>query len=238
MKKVNIALYPCFVLSFVLILGCSQDHQNSCYEFNHKYSKLVERQKNQPDSLMLLESLKSIIEKNPTCLDAYLTRGDLNLLLDNYLQAKADFYKALRLDSLNVYALYKLGLIFQDEELYDSSQIVLNKAISTKTRGNFVIDYPNVGAEISTDKNKYDVLAMELLYRLGVSFYYQKNLSLALRYFNSCIENMYLPGKTYLFRGAVYFELNKVQEACEDFLQAKKYGNDEAVSYLKKYCLE
>lgn len=236
MNKICKAINVIYISLFFFIIGCANEGKDTCHEFNYRYSRLTADMGDQPDTLILLQALNGIIEKDPLCVDAYLIRGDINISLKKQLLAEYDYEKVLKIDSGNVYALYKMGLLLQYKELYDSSISFFNKAISVKTHGNFIIDYPKVSTELGTGKNKYDIIAVELLYRLGVSYYYRRNLQLALGCFNSCIDNKYVPELAYLYRGAIYIELNKPEKACDDFLQAKYYGNKDAVSYLAQYC--
>src|SRR5579859_5335178 len=220
-KKGNIIALPKCVVFFLLIAnGCKQRDKERCHEFN-KYAKIIENFRNSKDTSVLISTLDDIIPKDAQCLDAYLARGDLYLSLGNDAKAKKDFKTALLLSNKNVYVLYKMGMLYQDEELYDSSVFFFQQEIEIKTHNGVMVDYPKGVNELSTDENKYDIQSIEIFYRQGVSYYYGRNLLLALKNFDYCIDNNYLLGKTYLYRGAIQEELNRKSKACEDFLQSK-----------------
>ena len=186
--------------------------------------------------MTLIKVLNEIILDDPKCIDAYLTKGDVYFSIVQISNAKNDFQKVLKMDTGNIYALYQMGLLYQYEDLHDSSIYVLNRAIKIKTHGNMLVDYPQVTNELSKSSNKYDIESDEIIYRQGVNFYYKRNLELSKNYFDYCINNKYLLEKAYLYRGAISVELNDIKKACEDFLKAKDYGNVDAQNYIGKYC--
>lgn len=224
-------------LAFLLLLsGCNYKDNQDCTVQYQRYTRLVARQGDKPDTAILITTLNDIISNGSTCTEAYLTRGDLFFSMGDNIKAQIDYEKVVQYDSLNVYALYKLGLVSEYEEKHKFSIYFLTKAITIKTKGNIVADYHRINRELETKEAKYDIPAADLFYNRGIAFYYGRDLSRAFNDFSFCILHEYKLGKAYLMRGAIYEEIGKKDKACEDFSNSKIYGNTEADEYLKKYC--
>lgn len=220
----------------VALLSCEHKRKERCQEFNDKYPKIIAISEDKPDTVVLINALNEIILDDVKCVDAYLTRADIYLSLDDVFSAKKDFREVLRIDTGNIYALYKLGELYQYEELFDSSIFYLNRAIEKKTHGRMVVDYHRIDERLNTSVNKYDVEIIYIYYSSGVSNYYKRNFELSKKYFDYCISHDYLLPQVFLYRGAIFIELNDKKKACEDFLNAKTYGNLRAQEYINKYC--
>lgn len=160
---INIRLvYVLLNLMVFTLTACTQLQREKCYEFNNRYPQVLLKMESKPDTAVLIRLLSDIIVKDSKCIDAYLTRGDLYFSSNKNTKAKGDYRRVAFLDTVNIYALYKLGLVFQDKDFYDSSIYFLQLAIKKKARGDFIVDYNQVNKELSTNESKYDVEAAEL----------------------------------------------------------------------------
>lgn len=217
----------------LLLQSCVFEAYNECDDFQKKYPIIIEQ--NKTDTQFLVKTLTKMLELN-NCIDARLTRGDLLSLIGGYEDAKTDFSKVIQSDSLNTYALFKIGVLYQFQDQYDSSILFFNKAIGTKVNNGAVIDFSKLPDNIQTSKDKYDIEYHLILYRLSLSFYYQGLYELALKSLNECIRVSYLLDKVYALRGLVFVELNKKDKACVDFKSAVSLGNIKARDYLTEFC--
>lgn len=231
----NILIGFVFLGSFIGF-SCQQQSGDACYDFNKKYSKILNNEVQKKDTAILLTTLDEIILNSHACIDAHLTRGDIYLSLKKIINAKKDYCSVLSINKDNVYALYKLGILFQLDDIYDSSEVYFKKAINIKANGNFVVDFPKTNNKLINDKSKYDVEYDELVFSLGMSYYYARNLKGALYCFDGCIRNRYMLSDAYFYRGAIYTEIGKIERACDDFWRAKILGNSDVIDYIKKYC--
>ncbi|WP_207516008.1 tetratricopeptide repeat protein [Longitalea luteola] len=134
MHKIRI-FYFGFNFLLVSVMACTQSQKRKCGEFNIKYPEVLSKMRTNKDTGVLISALNNLIDKDISCVDAYLTRGDLFYYSDKLEKAKNDFRKAFLLDTANIYALYKLGRLFQEENMYDSSIYFLQLAINKKKRG-------------------------------------------------------------------------------------------------------
>jgi tetratricopeptide (TPR) repeat protein len=141
----------------------------------------------------------------------------------------------IKRNKTNIYALYMLGVIYNEKQNFDSAILVLQNAINYKTQGSVVVDYRNEG--LMKEKARYDVEYNELIYTQGLSHYYKRNLKQASNIFSFCISNNYRLGESYLFKGIITIETQKnYKEACKDIQLAEQYGNRNASMYKEKFC--
>ena len=220
-----------FFIALSLCLGC-QSPSEKCSQDLRRINKLLLTEK---DSSVLVNHISETIRKNVECLDLYLIRGDINLSAGNISAAYKDFSFVTKRDKENTYAMYSLGIIYNEQQKYDSAIAILQQAIDSKTHGSVVVDYNNKA--LMKEKVKYDVEYNELLYTQGMSFYYKRSLKEALNIFSYCISNNYRLGEAYLYKGAIILETRKDDpEACKDIQLAEMFGNKEASIYKKRFC--
>jgi tetratricopeptide (TPR) repeat protein len=209
--------------------GCEQKKRDKCSLFYANYKAIKSS-----DTSYLLSVLNRVIAQENTCIDALLTRGDIFFEIDSLESAKNDYLKVLLFDSLNVYSMYQLGLLFHVQKKYDSAIDFFQKALKTKSTGKYTFDHTNDKLDPAA---KYDIETNELLFSIGLSFYYNRQLNLALKNFDHLIQQKYKLDKTYLYRGAILIEQgSKNGNACSDLNEAKMNGNEDAEAYLSKYC--
>jgi len=221
---------------FLLMTGCGHEKNNNCSTFKNRYPDALRAMSGKADTALLIRILANIITEDSFCIDAYLTRGDLFWHLDSTEQAKADYLKAISLSRNNVYAQYKMGLVYYYDDRFDSAIHFFQRAIDSKTHNGAVVDYPEYQEGLGSDENKYDIPYIEIIYKQGMSFYYKKAFKEAKENFSLCIEKYYMLSDSYLYRGAIFLETDDKKNACKDFVNAKKNGNKLANEYLQKYC--
>ena len=223
-----------FLLTVTLLVKCTFWRTENCNNFSVKYSELTNGKS--LDTVQAMRLIDKILQRDPKCIDALLTKGDLLISKNMFSQARKNYTEVNLADTSNAYALYKIGVTFQLDNDDDSAILFFEKALAKKRHGNAIIDYPKTNEQLSTEKNKYDIPTGEILFREGISLYYNKTYQSAVDNFNFCISHNYLLDKSFLYRGAIYMEIDQKERACQDFADAKKLGNKDAQEYLNKYC--
>lgn len=220
-----------------MVLGCqANNHQDVCSRFHQTYSAAIKQMNNKIDTSKLIMILNKMAMTDSLCKDIYLTRGDILLASDEGIDlAKQNYQRCLILDSNNIYSLYKLGILYQLKDAYDTSIYYFQNALNKKSYKSAVINY-HQNSNSSNDIGKYDVDYNRIVYGLGESYYYKGELRSALINFNICIKNDFFLSKSYLYRGSIHLESNRQEKACEDFKLSLKYGNPEAEVFIKGYC--
>jgi hypothetical protein len=231
--------YIYIILFIVTIQGlsCKHDDKRICSNAILRINKEAQKAKSRTDSLSLLKELEETIKEQSNCIGLYYVKGKLLMSLNYLEESKAVYYKTLIFDTTSVFPFYQLGLIYQNENSYDSSIYFLSKALRKKTFGNAMIDFNKIeGLDESNSVGRYDVSSQEIIYELAISHYYRHSLLAAFKFFSDCIDKGYMRGNSYLYRGSVYLELGKKDKACSDFNSAKQERMVYAEAYLNKYC--
>ena len=229
-------LIRCIIFS-VIFCGCDQTdkYPSSCSQIYDSYSYYLERAKNNSQIDLLTDKLKNILVVQPNCFYSNLLLSDINLLVNNYGEAKKYLLKAIEIDSGNVYALFKVGTIYSMEKKYDSAIQYFRYAAEEKTQDNFFIDY-NKGLTEVTEKPHFDVEYSEIIFNNALASYYANYLLDARNELDYCIKNGKRLKESYFFRGLTYFKIRYNEKGCSDMNSAKEHGNIDADEYLKKHC--
>jgi tetratricopeptide (TPR) repeat protein len=227
-------LFPLICLK--LLLGCNGFTTFECREFTENYPIAYEQFQHDNDTVKLLSLLNRIIINDGSCIDALLTRGDLLTTMGSDFQATKDYLSILSRNPQNTYALYRLGIIYQLRNSFDSSVKYFQKSIESKSIDSAVIDYKGGNKKLETTKSKYDLEYAEIVYQLAITYYYQRDLPSALEAFSYCIEKNYIMDKAYLYRAAIKIEMKKIEDACKDLSVAKKLGNVDSDELINQYC--
>ncbi len=230
---------PAFFAISLVFAQCknNQTTQESCEIFIKNLSLRLSQCSSKIDTI---DAIKFFTEQNKIeeCLKAYLFVGDVYAEINENAKAIDYYKKALKKDTAAIMPIYDLGITFYDENLLDSSILYLDKALNKKIVGDFFVDYSKIEFKNNTTESEFDVSSNEIIYHLGLSYYYRRNLKQALSCFDFLVTNNYRIGDILIYRGAIFWENKKVKEACADFQRAKELGNPEASDFIKKYCLQ
>jgi tetratricopeptide (TPR) repeat protein len=225
-----------FILISVTIFGCDQftSKKFNCKNLTENYWETIADYK--PEKNMeFISLLNEVIQESPGCKNAYALRGELLFQIGNYNKAKKDFLNLSKIDSNNVYAYFELGLISELQRSFDSAVVFYERAISKKVNGSFVTDKNNDAQKIFGNRG-FDVKYVSLKLRKGIANYYKGSLKAAFIDLNYCIKEQYRLSEAYLYRALVYSSINNSKKACEDFNQAKNYGNNDVNADIQKHC--
>ena len=186
---------------------------------------------NKLDSVSVINTQKAGFSKT-RCLDLLFLIEETYSNLGMKDSALKYCSEIISIDSGNLIATTEMGILYDDANLYDSSLAYFFKALKIKTKGRFIVDVdPKWSAELKTE----DVSGLEIVYFIGLNYYYSRRLKNASYYFDYCIKQEYRLDNAYFFKGAINIETHNFQQACHDFENAKLYGNMLAESYLLKY---
>lgn len=220
------------VFAFLFVCACNDNPISNCEQFQKKF----EVEKNVLNHSRSLSILNNVLKNDSTCIDALLTRGDLFMDMDSLASAKEDYRKAILISSSNVYALYRLGMVYEFQEINDSASYYFKLALKEKEIDGAFIDYSNKLKGIENSKSKYDISTIELIYQNGIVSYYLRDIKTALMSFELCISEGYNLKQAYLYKGAALLEMGNLNAACENFHLAENSGNADASNYVNEYC--
>ena len=135
------------------------------------------------DTTTALSSFQTAIEVNPSHFDSYIVLGKI-WAYANFDYAEAYYNQALDLDPESVEALYNIGLLYQNYEIYNKAYSVYDKIISVDSAAYFA--YYNKGYVLLTSDSSYteaiDLFEEALVY---YPYYHQAYYNIGL-----CYENL------------------------------------------------
>jgi len=160
----------------------------------------------------IVADLNKAISLKSDYADAYNNRGLYNSKIGNYEQALSDYEKTLEINAHHAKAFYNRGNLKGQQGDLKSALNDFNKAIEIDPR--YVDAFCDRGVVHSLNKS----------HQLAVSD------------FNSAIkiDGSYI--KAYINLGIVYIEMNRINDACEQFEKAKNKGNRDAFNMFNMYC--
>ncbi len=151
------------------------------------------------DTNKAISSFQTAIEQNPQMTDAYIDLGVLYAARNNTL-ALQYYNNALRISPSNSVALYDKAFFFQQENMADSAIALYEHILKL---------YPS---------------SPQVLYNLGaIALAIHKDKTKAIEYFTKAIQQYPEYAEAYYARGIIKKEMNKKNEAIEDFKQCLKY---------------
>jgi len=224
-------------LFLLFFIQCNLKKRDYCTEtINACELKLINANSFE-DSLKIMSEFTKNKISGRICIEKEIFIADFYNDIGNNKIAKDYYCKVISADSTIVSPLYKLGVIYYDNNNLDSAIFFLTRALRLKEIGGFVMDYNNTQLNSQVKESKYDVPSNEIIYTIGLSYYYKRNLDSAYKYLNYQINNNYKTAEVLIYRGALLWEGGSKERACNDFIRAKELGNLKADYYLSKYCI-
>jgi len=194
---------------------------------------------------LALNDLNLAIDADKRSADLYLKRGNLNLDLENYNLAAADFSEAIRLrpEALEIYVLRARA----------RAQAGMNEEALADFR--FYLGYfPNdhrawyyLGEMYKSDGRYIDALPCfskcialktEADYFLsrGETYFFTRTYRYAINDLAMALDLDPKNGKAYLIKGHAHLQSGEPGPACFNYEMAAKLGIFEAIAYKEKYC--
>lgn len=184
-------------------------------------------------------------------LTLYLNRGASKQTVRDFKGAYADYYEALKIDSLNIGALNNLAVVADEVGKGELTLVYLNKILRIDSTfagayGNIGFKYQEMGDYKTAISYFNKVISLDKNDPLGYSnrsfnYYKLKEYPNALADINISIK-LY-PSNSYAFRvrALIYLDLNQQQKACADLAEALRLGfttmyGDEVEKLKQKHC--
>lgn len=166
--------------------------------------------------------------------NAYLSRGNTNVILENIDQAISDFEAAIAVNPANVEiaakANYNLGVAYFDEERYDTSLTHFSRAIALTpndhaayySRGTAFMRNHNAHAAIVDFKKAISLKPdyYRAYINLGIAYSYIDNPGEAIHCFNHALRVNPGANRAYYYRGLAQYENNNPRDAIDDIVLA------------------
>jgi tetratricopeptide (TPR) repeat protein len=215
------------ILSLLLINSC--DFKSS-EEYNAE-AEIQEAEGNYTEAIKLLDKA---IEKDPNNIYALINRGVDKSLTGDYEGAIEDYSQIIDIDPDNTLALVNRGK--NKKRLEDQVGAIedFDKAIATKGGESVFIEL-TYNALIDNGY-EFDVTMEEIRFERGKARYLSDNFQPAFEDFNFCVEKKFNLAASLYWRGVLYIELDKPEEACLDFNIASKKGDPDAKEMMETHC--
>lgn len=139
------------------------------------------------------------------------------------------------MNSASVYALFKLGLLYNLEKKYDSAIIFYKTAANLKEQNGMVFEYSKGFNEI-TNTVSFDIPYKDIIYNNAIASYNIGNFPDALKEITYSINHGIDVTEAEFIRGKIYLKMNERSKACDDFFASKMRGVLEAQQYIDKNC--
>ncbi len=228
-------------LVFIFFVSVAAVHCNhsestlSCQEVLTNYYRYLNELNSESKINEIISQMNRVIKKDPSCVYPYLVLGDIYFSLKQYQTSKFFFLKAYKINPENIYAMFKVGIILQNEKKFDSALIFFSTAAQEKTVGGFAINKTK-GLESITNVPNFDVDYTEIIFNSAKSDFNANHLTNAMHELNYCIRMNYNLGESSFLRGLIYLKVNDTVNACQDMSLASENGYTEAGNYVLKYC--
>lgn len=220
-----------YLLLILLIFILTSCDFKSSSDYNAEAEKL-EKAGKYKDAISLLNIA---IEKDPKNLYALTNRAVDKSIIEDYLGAIRDYSTIIKIDPDNALAYLNRGKNKKRLDDFKGAIDDFNRAIRTK--GTDIIYIDKIENSI-IDGFEFDVAMEEIRYERGIAYYNIDSLKTAFQDFDFCINKNFELGNSHLYRGHIFHAYRKNKEACLDYQNALKYGNEEAIKWIKEDCNE
>lgn len=241
MKIYNNVLAKLVLPLLVCFFFCCCNYPNKsldrCSDVSKNYYLYLNKAKDTIEARVIIQKLKKLLSKEAHCTEAKLLLADIDHFTKKYEEAKNYYLQVVESQFSNVYALFKVGMIYNYEKKYDSVIVFFRDAAKYKVKDGFYIDY-NKDIGNVTEGPVLDIEYDEIIFNNAIASYYAINLVDAMREFNYCISKNKKLDYSFLFRGLIYFKIKNFEKGCKDMLSSKEHGNLEAVRYIEQYCVK
>lgn len=219
------------MMAFTTLTSCDLKLDTDYYD--HAVT-LIENNKREEAILMLDKAIAA----NPKFRLALIKRGwNKAIWLDNYEDGIADFKKLLTFDPDNTLALYYIGYVYGDQFQHEKAIEYLSKALETE--GALKENKIQVKLLLNTDYDKealFTVKASFIYYERGLQYVRLGEFDKAIADLNKSILEKTNQKDSYFLLGETYLGKKDTVNACVNFKEASKRGDQEAVEMLTKYC--
>lgn len=212
-KKIK---YSLACLPLIIFLSCNK--RITCKDLQVNYLAISLKFKD--DTTTFIKKLDELLLEQPTCIKAIQLRGTLLFEYENYIEAKNDFWRAIKIDSLNAYSLFHLGMLYNFQGRNDSSLVFLNMAKKLKERKGYIIDINNDFSQ------ELDVKYNDINHFRGIVLFELDEYTRAKSDFLFCLQNNYHGYDTFAYLSVIYLKEKMIDSACFFYKQAIEGGKE------------
>ncbi|MBC8756244.1 hypothetical protein H2O64_16330 [Kordia sp. YSTF-M3] len=187
------------------------------------------------EAILLLDKA---IEKKPTFRLALIQRGfGKALWLEDYEGGIEDFKKVLTIDPDNTLALYYIGLTYDDQQQYVKGIEYLSKALLTEGVQKTISIEENLKLDGDYDKESlFTVDVSNIYYERGLAYVRTEKYDKAIVDLRKVVTAGAYLRDSYFLLGEAYLGKKDTINACQNFSESAKLGDEEASKMLTKYC--
>lgn len=230
MGKQNLIIELFFFTISCLLISCHDD--NSCHELKRSFKKDLLGLKTKRDSILLIDKVEKIINKNGRCSFAYHVRGWMRIQKGDFVGAKLNFLTLLGFGDSSVYSLFNLSQLYNLESINDSALYYIKRAIDKKRIGNYALDR-NFYTQDEFDIHYNSLIMHKAIVEAEMGMFNSAKRDFIFIY-NQNIDDS---GEASSFLSTIYFYDKKYDSACFFLDQSYKRGYFEVLdSAVLKRC--
>jgi len=209
----------------------------SCRDSDTKISKHIKKAleyQQEKDYSKAIDELNRAQESDGNSADLYILRGKVNSQAEKYVEALNDFSQAIAIDPKNTVAYFDQGVTYYLADKNDSAIRAFNNAIKTKGGDSLYLEFNG-----KLFKDKYieaDIPMPQIKYFRGLAFYSKSDNENAFNDFSFCFANKYNLKEVNLYLGVILLSSGSTKRGCDHLLTAVQLGNENAQTYINKYC--
>lgn len=225
-RDVIVILFP----SLILFYSCTMDYTS-------KYKRHVQKAilyKEKGELAKALKELNLALAIDSSESNLYVLRGEIFAEGKDEKIARANFSKAISINSRNTNAYFQKALSYSVGAIYDSAIKNFNYSIDSKKYGDFYVDIKK--NELAEFELEVDIPEETIRYFRGKSFYYSNQDSAALEDFRYSLEHNFQMGKSHLYIGLILISYGQKKQGCIHIEKALTIGETDAQLYITKYC--
>ncbi|MEP0264364.1 hypothetical protein [Dokdonia sp.] len=186
-------------------------------------------------------SLDKAIDKQSKFRPALLNRGFYKSKLGDYKGGIADYKKLLGFDGDNTVALYNIGNNFSSLKEHNKAIAYYTEALKTEgalnsNEGGISI-VPNFDFKNFDSDMDYNVYDYEIYFERGLEFLEIEMYDRAISDINKSLKANYAIKDCYFILGKAYIGKKDSINACQNFIESAKLGDEEAREKLKTHCI-
>lgn len=190
-------------------------------------------------------SLDKAIDKQSRFRPALINRAFYKSELGDYKGAIADYKKLLGFDGDNTTALYNIGNNFRNLKDHNKAIAYYTEALKTKgalksyanSNGGVFAIQTNFDFKSFDSDMDYNIHDSEIYFERGIEFLEIEMYDRAISDINKSLKANNAVKDCYFQLGKAYIGKNDSINACQNFIESAKLGDNEAREKLKAHCI-
>lgn len=229
------------IVFFVLFSFNSCDFTTASEYYNRAID--LEKQENYEEAIT---NLNKAIIKEPKFRPALLNRGNCKSEIGYFNAAIDDFKLLLAFDPDNTFALFNTGINYSNLKEYDKAIDYYSKALNTKgalialptSNGTYLDMITNSEFKTFDSDMTYYMYDCLIYFERGMEYLAIEEYDKSIYDINKSLRANNAEKDCYFLLGKAYLGKKDSINACQNFIESAKLGDQEAREMLKKYCLQ